>query len=229
MNSMHCVILVAGFGTRMGELTKDCPKPMLQINEKPKLAYSIEILPEEITDVILIVGYLKEQIIDFFGDKFDGRQMHYTEQIKFNGTAGAVALAGDLIDDKILVIMGDDLYSKEDLKKFLQYNQSLLAFETHKAQQFGLVDIDFENNLTSVVERPHDKDDGLVNTGAYVLSKEYFNTSMVKISEKEYGLPQTLMSMYPKYKTYVVTTNKWQSIGSPKDLDIAQKRIDEFI
>ncbi len=226
---MYVVILAAGFGTRMGELTKDCPKPMLQIKGKPKLAYSIEILPEEITDVILIVGYLKEQIINFFGDKFDGRQMHYVEQLEFNGTAGAVALADEFIDDKALVIMGDDLYSREDLKILLQYNQSLLAFETQKAQQFGLVDVDSEGNLISVVERPHDKNKGLVNTGAYVLSKEYFNTLMVKISEKEYGLPQTLMSMYPKYKTRIVTTNKWQSIGSPEDLDIAQKRIDEFI
>jgi len=87
---MYCVILAAGFGTRMGELTKDCPKPMLQING-----------------------------------------------------------------------------------------------------------------------RPHDKNKGLVNTGAYVLSKKYFSAQMVKISEKEYGSPQTLMSMYPKNKTHVVSTHKW--------------------
>ena len=226
---MYCVILVAGFGTRMGELTKDCPKPMLQIKGRPKLAYSIEMLPDNITDVVLIVGYLKKQIIDFFGDEFDGRRMHYVEQLEFNGTAGAVALARDFVDDKVLVIMGDDLYSREDLKKLLEYKQSLLAYEADCAKRFGLVEVDNDNNLIAVVERPHDKNKGLVNTGAYVLSKEYFKTLMVKISDKEYGLPQTLVSMYPKNKTHVVTTHKWQSIGSPEDLEIAQKRINEFI
>ncbi len=226
---MYCVILVAGLGTRMGALTKDCPKPMLKIKDKPKLAYSIEMLPDEITDVVLVVGYLKEQIIDYFGNNFDRKNIHFVEQKEFNGTAGAVSLVRDIVNDKTLVIMGDDLYCKKDLKKLMQYNQSLLAYETNQAERFGLVDVDKDNNLLNVIERPHDKIKGLVNTGAYVLSKEYFDVEMVQISQKEYGLPQTLVSMYPEVKTKVVTTKKWQSIGSPEDLEIAQIRIDEFI
>ena len=226
---MKCIILASGLGTRMGELTKKTPKAMLIINNKPKLAWSIEMLPREIEEVILVVGYLKEQIIDFFGLEFNNRKIHYVEQRELNGTAGAVALAQDFIDGKVLAIMGDDLYDREDLRKLLEYEQSLLAYKTNNAKRFGLVDMDSDNNLIAVVERPHDKNKGLVNAGAYVLSKEYFNTSMVKISEKEYGPPQTIVSMYPKNKTHIVTTNKWQSIGSPKDLEIAQKRIDEFI
>lgn len=76
---MHCVILVAGFGTRMGKLTENCPKPMLQINGRSKLAYSIEMLPDEITDVVIVVSYLKEQIIDFFGNEFNNRKIYYIE------------------------------------------------------------------------------------------------------------------------------------------------------
>ena len=228
---MQSIILVAGLGTRMGDLTKDCPKPMLKIKNKPKLAYSIESLPDEITEVILVVGYLKEQIIDFFGDNYAGREIIYVEQKKFNGTAGAVELARDLIgdNDKFLVTMGDDLYDRKDLEKLLQEDQDLLAYETNQADQFGLVDVDREGNLISVVECPHNKKNGLVNTGAYVLSAEYFKIPMVLISNNEYGLPQTLVSMYPEHKTKVVSTNKWQSIGNPKDLKIAEKRIGEFL
>ncbi len=226
---MYCVILAAGLGTRMGKFTKDCPKPMLKIKNKPKLAYSIEMLPDEITDVVLVVGYLKEQIIDYFDNNFDGKNIHFVEQKEFNGTAGAVSLARDIVNDNILVIMGDDLYYKKDLEKLMQYNQSLLAYETNQAERFGLVDVDKNNNLLNVVERSHDKIKGLINTGAYVLSGEYFSVDMVQISQKEYGLPQTLVSMYPEVKTKVVTTKKWQSIGSPEDLEIAQTRINEFI
>lgn len=226
---MYCVILVAGFGTRMGELTKNCPKPMLQIKEKPKLAYSIRALPNEITDIILVIGYLGSQIKDFFGSSYDGKHIHYVEQIEFNGTAGAVSLTEDIIDDKFLVIMGDDLYDKKDLEKLTKYDQSLLAYETTHAEQFGLVDVDEVGNLVSVVERPHNQSSGLVNTGAYVLSKAYLDVPMVRISAKEYGLPQTLVSMYPNTKTKVIKTKKWQSIGTPEDLKSAQAKIEEFI
>jgi len=227
--NMYCAILAAGFGNRMGNLTENCPKPMLKIKDRPKLAYSIEMLPDEITDVVLVVGYLKEQIINFFGDEFDGRKIHYIEQVKFDGTAGAVGLARDFVDDKVLVIMGDDLYDKKDLEKLMKCEQGLLAYETSQAEQFGLVDVDQNDNLRGVVERPHDKSNGLVNTGAYFLSQKYFEAEMVQISKTEYGLPQTLVSMYPEIKTKVVTTKKWQSIGTPEDLELAQKRIDEFI
>lgn len=226
---MYSVILAAGLGTRMEELTEDCPKPMLKIKDRPKLAYSIEMLPDEVTDVVLVVGYLKEQIIEFFGDEFDGKKIHYVEQDVLNGTAGSVHLVKNIVKDNFLVIMGDDLYDKKDLERLMKYDQSLLAYETDSASQFGLVEIDEDNNLFNVVERPHDKKDGLVNTGAYMISQKYFDTPMVKISEKEYGLPQTLVSMHPEVKTKVITTKKWQSVGSPEDLEIAQTKIDEFL
>ncbi len=226
---MKAIILAAGLGTRMGELTKDCPKTMLLIEGQPKLVYSIKSLPQEIEEVIIIIGYLGEQIKRFFGNEYDGRKITYITQENLNGSAGAVILAKDKITEKVLVIMGDDLYDKDDLKEILKYDQALLAYETDKAEKFGLVGIDKDGYLTEVVERPHGKTKGLVNTGAYVLSPEYFKMPMVPISDKEFGLPQTLVSMYPKYKTKVIKTKKWQPVGSPSELALARERIKEFI
>jgi len=227
---MKAIILAAGLGTRMKDLTKDTPKPMLPIKGKPKLAYSLEILPEEITEVIFIVGYLQEQIREFFGKEYAGKKIKYIVQEELNGTAGAVALAKDEVgSEKVLVLMGDDLYVKKDIKEMLQYDQALLAYETDQAEQFGLVDVDNEGYLTAVVERPHNKTEGLVNTAAYVLSPEYFNTPLVSISETEFGLPQTLVKMYPEHKTKVVRTDKWLPIGSPEDLEIVQEKIKDFL
>jgi bifunctional UDP-N-acetylglucosamine pyrophosphorylase/glucosamine-1-phosphate N-acetyltransferase len=227
---MKVIILAAGLGTRMKDLTKDTPKPMLPIQGKPKLAYTLEILPEEITEVIFIVGYLQEQIREFFGEEYAGKKIKYIVQEKLNGTAGAVALAKDEIgSEKVLVMMGDDLYNRKDLEKILQYEQALLAYETDEAEQFGLVDTDKDGYLTAVVEKPHNKTKGLVNTAAYVLSPEYFNTPLVAISETEFGLPQTLVKMYPEHKTKVVRTTKWLPIGSPEDLEIAQEKVKDFL
>lgn len=227
---MYCVILAAGLGTRMGILTENCPKPMLLIHEKPKLAYSIEILPDVVTDVVLVVGYLKEQIMEYFGERYEGRRIHYVMQNNYDGTAGAVRLCNDVIDEeRFLVIMGDDLYMRDDLQKLFEHDQSVLAYNTMQAENFGLVDIDTEFYLTGVIERPHNKKEGLINTGAYFLNRKYFDAQTVKISDKEYGLPQTLVSMYPACKTKVVEANDWLAIGTPQDLQRAQKEIFTFI
>jgi len=207
----------------MGKLTDSCPKPMLPIKDRPKLVYTLENLPEEINEVILVIGYLGEQIRNFFGDEYSGLRIKYVEQKELNGSAGAVALTENFITDKFLVLMGDDLYLKDDLEKMLVYDWALLAYETNRAEQFGLVSVDKNDYLTSVIERPHNQKSGLVNTGAYVLSPEYFKTPLVPISKTEFGLPQTLVSMYPKIKTKVIKTKSWQPVGSPDDLIRAEE------
>ena len=226
---MQAVILAAGRGERMGKLTENCPKPMLLIKNKPKLAWTLENLPEEISEVILIIGYLGEQIKNFFGEEYASRKIKYVEQKKLNGSAGAVRLAQSLVKGKFLVSMGDDLYLKSDLEKMLKEDWAILVKEVLGAEQFGLVSQDKNGYLTSVVERPHNKKEGLINTGAYVLQPEFFQAKLVSISETEYGLPQTLVSMYSKYKTKLIKATKWQSVGSPEDLKLAKARIGEFV
>ncbi len=226
---MQVVILVAGRGERMGKLTENCPKPMLLIKNKPKLAWTLENLPKEITEIVLVVGYLGEQIKNFFGKEYAGRKIKYVEQKKLNGSAGAVRLAQSLIQGKFLVLMGDDLYLKSDLERMLKEDWAILVKEVQNAERFGLVSQDKNGYLTGVVERPHKQKEGLVNTGAYVLQPEFLQTKPVPISETEYGLPQTLVSMYPKCKTKLIKATKWQPVGSPEDLKLAEERIGEFI
>ncbi len=226
---MQAVILAAGRGERMGKLTKNCPKPMLLIKNKPKLAWTLENLPKEISEVILVIGYLGEQIKNFFGEEYAGRKIKYVEQEKLNGSAGAVRLAQPLIQGKFLVLMGDDLYLKSDLERMLKEDWAILVKEVQNAERFGLVSQDKNGYLTGVVERPHNQKEGLINTGAYVLQPEFFQAKLVPISETEYGLPQTLVSMYSKYKTKLIKATKWQPVGSPEDLKSAEKKIWEFI
>lgn len=144
-----------------------------------------------------MVGYLQEQVKDFFGQEYKGRKITYVEQEIFNGTAGAVDLVKNLIleDEKFMVIMGDDFYQKSDLEKLLKYDYSVLALYLEDAKEFGLLGSDENNFLTSVIEKPHVEEKGSVNIAAYMLSKEYFNTNMVPISDTEFGLPQTLVKM----------------------------------
>lgn len=225
---MQAVILAAGRGVRMGKLTEDTPKPMLHIRGIPKLVYTLRALPNEVTEVIFVVGYLGEQIREYFGDIFEGKKIRYAEQEKLNGTGGAMHLVKNLVRGEFLVIMGDDLYLKEDLEKLIDHDFAVLACEMEDSSQFGVLQVDVNGGLVGILEKPHDPDMKLVNTGAYMLSESFFDYSLVPISEMEYGLPQTLMSMRDEHETAVETTKTWFPIGNPEALAEAQKRIDEF-
>lgn len=226
---MQCVILAAGRGVRMGRFTDTCPKPMLPINGKPKLVYSIEHLPREIDEVILIIGYLGEKIRKYFGDTFDNRRIRYVEQKELAGTGGAIHLVKDIVDDRFLVTMGDDLYLKSDLEKLMCYDLAILAKEVEDSSLFGVLESDDHGKLVAIHERPHNPEFHLVNTGAYMLSTIFFDYPLVAISEKEFGLPQTLVEMKDKQNIHVQKAQDWFPIGDPEALQKAQDEIKKFL
>ena len=220
---MQCVILAAGRGTRMGDLTIDTPKPMIEVSGVPMLAHKINMLPQSITEVILVVGYKQHIISDYFGDTWGGRNILYVEQQELNGTAGAIHLVKDLVHDAFLVTMGDDLYATQDIEKLMKNPLALLGYYTKDAASFGLVTIDEQSNLMGVVERPHKLGEGLVNTGAYILNTDFFQYDPVQISETEFGLPQTLVKMSLNYPVKVEVTTHWLPFGNPDDLALAEQ------
>lgn len=226
---MQAVILAAGRGTRMKNLTDDIPKPMLQIKGKPILAYGIESLPREVSEVILIVGYLKEKIMDFFGDSYDGRNIKYVIQDKLNGTGGALHLARDLLKGKFLVIVADDLYLKSDLEKMIENDFAVMTFEVSDPERFGIIKTDESGKIVDIVEKPKMQGRALANVGAYVMDKRFFEHPLFDLGNGEYGLPQTLMQMRSVVEIKFVKAQKWFPVGNPQDLEKAQEIISEFI
>ena len=85
---MQCVILAAGKGTRMRPLTEHTPKPLIKVCGKPILQHIVEALPAEIDELILVVGYLEEQIRTFCGAEFCGRKVKYVTQGNSAGGTG---------------------------------------------------------------------------------------------------------------------------------------------
>ena len=229
---MKAVILAAGRGTRMGELSKSTPKPLLKINGKPKLAYTVEQLPDEITEVVFIVGYLGEQIKNYFGSEYSNKKISYVEQTKLDGTGGAVMLAKSIIgNSKFLVLMGDDLYLKSDLEKMLKYDFAALAYKVEDTANYAISKTDDDGFLIEVIETPHNEKSGDANTGAYMLSPEFFDWKLIPKQEgsDEYGLPQTLAKNKGDNKIKVISTEKWFPIGDPQALEKSQEIIHEFV
>jgi NDP-sugar pyrophosphorylase family protein len=107
------LILAGGEGTRLKPITEKIPKPMVEINGKPFIEYQFELLARNrITDVILCVGYLWEHIKEYFGDSYttsSGKKLklRYSVEPHLVGTAGAIILAKNLVNNHFFVIYGD--------------------------------------------------------------------------------------------------------------------------
>jgi len=208
----------------MGDLTNNSPKPMLKINGRPILEYVFNSLPEEISEIIFVIGYKGDLIKSHFGGERNGKKIRYAVQEDLNGSAGALCQVKDLLQDKFLVLNGDDLYQKADLEKLIKNKPpAFLAKEVDKPGRFGVCKTDSDGNLAEIIESgmPRDENAKLVNTGAYFLNKEFFNYPLVKKSanpaEKEFGLPQTLAAMAKDYKIKAEKAQFWQPIGYPED------------
>lgn len=232
---MQLVILAAGKGTRMRPITKDIPKPMVPLLGKPKLEYTLDTLPKEINEVIFVVNYLAEQIISHFGNEYGGRKISYVSQKKLNGTGGAIHACKDILQGNFIVMMGDDLYHSDDVRRIIGHELAILAFETQKSGRFGRVIEDRKGNFIGIIENRGislescKRDGALINTALYALNQDFFSHELVAISDKEFGLPQTLAKMANEHKVKVLRTKKWIPLGKVDDIVVAEKSLKEFL
>ena len=119
------VILCGGLATRLRSLTKDTPKSMIQIKSKPFLEYQIEELKRHsITDIVLCVGYLSDQIEKYFGngEKFGVNICYSSDKKSPLGPIGALKKAGSLLNDSFFTLYGDS-YVFVDFNKVYSYFQ----------------------------------------------------------------------------------------------------------
>lgn len=221
---MKAVILAAGRGTRLRPLTYHVPKPLIRVGGQALMEYNIKKLPREIDEVILVVNYLKEQIINYFGDEFDGREIRYVTQKNMLGTGHAVKICKEYLNDKFLVLMGDDIYDSEDIEECIKTDGCMLVKEIRGKFNGGRIKFDKNGLLEDIIEGIHNRDSSFVNTGLCVINENYFNYDLVPINKgKEYGLPQTLVKMAKDYPIEIKKANFWHQINDIKGLESFKK------
>lgn len=113
---MQGLILAAGMGTRLGEYTKEVPKVMMEIDGKPLLFAALQRLYEQgVTETIIVVGYKKEYIIERCGDSYKEMKLTYVVNDRYATTNNVYSfyLASQHLNDEVLMVEGDLLFSKE--------------------------------------------------------------------------------------------------------------------
>jgi NDP-sugar pyrophosphorylase family protein len=226
-STMQLVILAAGRGKRMNALTENMPKPMLSVLGQNLIERKLQVLPTTIDEIIIVIGYLGDQIKSHFGDSWKGIPVRYVIQKENTGTGKAVWEAKPFLRANFMVMMGDDLYSKEDVEQCASNGWAVLVEKVDRSKTGAKVLLDAKGNLETILEGSPLESGMLNNAGLYVLGTEFFNYPLVKKdpTSEEYGLPQTLIAASKDFKVRVVESKNWHQITSPEDLERVAKLI----
>ncbi len=227
---MKAIILAAGRGVRLRPYTHITPKPLLKINGKRIIDYTLDILPQEIDEVIIVIGHLKWRMKWHLGEKHEHQKITYIVQKDKKGTAHALYLCKSFLKKKerFLVLFGDNIYTKKDIEKCLKHKLSILAKEIENPKKFGVLTFDKNHHLKEIIEKPDNPPTNLVNCGVFVLNRKIFNYRMEAISRKEFGLPQTIVKMAQDYPIKIVKASFWIPVGYPGDLKNAKAQLKDI-
>jgi NDP-sugar pyrophosphorylase family protein len=216
----QAVIMAGGLGTRLSPLTREIPKPMLQVGAKPILETIIDQLKSYgYKNIIICLNYKAGVIKNYFRDGSDfGVFIKYINEEKRLGTAGAIRLAKKYLDKPFFVINGDIL-TKLNFEQFMQFHikmNNAITIGTKKYEMeipYGVVDIKDES-VISICEKP--TLDFFVSGGLYCLNPE----TLEHIPENEYFDITQLISSYIQANNKVGSfpiTEYWMDIGQMED------------
>ncbi len=225
---MQAVILAAGEGKRMLPLTLARPKPLIEVLGKPILAHIIDALPQEITDVILVVGYKQEMIKEYFGNAYNGLSLSYVTQEKPEGTLKALELARPYLSGRFLLLNADDIHGTEALVEALMHPLALIVAPHSEPQKFGVVSRNEDGNLAGIVEKPEHPPTDLVSTGAMVLDERVFSYTVLPSPGGEYYLPLAVTELAKDAPIAVVVQKTWIPLGCPEDIAPAEERLQKI-
>lgn len=222
---VDAVIMAGGRGKRLKPLTDNVPKPMLKIGNKPIIEYNIDRLISYGVEIIYIsVNYLKEQIIDCFGDGSEkGVTIRYIEEDKPLGTVGALSLVEKFKHDVLLT--NSDLFTNIDYEDFylaFHYQQADMAIASVPYTvniPYAILEEE-ENIIKRIKEKPSNTH--YANAGIYLLRKELINEIPKNIFSNMTDLIQ--VTIYNNKKIiHNPLIGYWIDIGKKEDLDKAKE------
>ncbi|MEZ4838944.1 nucleotidyltransferase family protein [Flavobacterium sp.] len=223
----YVVIMAGGLGSRLGDLTRNVPKPMLQIKGKPMVEYIIESFKNQgFNKFIFCINYKKEYIQDYFSDGNKlGVSIEYIEEQTRLGTAGALSLIKkNKFEVPFFVVNGDVISNIDylDLIDFYTLSKAdavMCVKEMSHTNPYAEVEYDEHFNLLDLKEKPTKKFD--INLGIYLLNEkvrqllpenEFFDMPSLFIKAKE-----------SKLNVKVFRANDdWMDIGLPTDYKAIQ-------
>jgi len=225
------VVLAAGRGTRMRELTVDLPKPMIEVRGKPVLQHIIEGLRDAgVRDFLIIVGYRADAVQNFFGDGSRYNiQIQYATQVVQDGTGRVVDLARNFAGESSFVLnYGDILIDPTNYKRLLDLPDDVEAIISvtrgEDTSKGGAVFLNERMELVDLREKPKpgEATSPWYNAGIYALRPSIFDfTAKLKRSPRgEYELTDAIRALATSGKKVqaLELIGQWTDVRDPEIL-----------
>lgn len=225
------VIMAGGFGRRLGNLTREVPKPMLRVGKKSVLENLIDTFSDHgFRRFYISVHYKFEIIKEYFGDgSAFGVEIEYLEEEKPLGTAGCLSMIPEILAEPFFVINGDIL-TAVNFEELLAFHQQNLADGTMCVRKYdvqipyGVVNIS-GRDILSLSEKPVHSFH--VNSGIYVLGPD-----MIYMVPKHefYNMTSLFEDMIRQNKKAVSyeLLDYWMDVGRPKDFEKVKNDLSGF-
>jgi dTDP-glucose pyrophosphorylase len=225
------VILAAGRGTRMRELTAELPKPMIEVRGKPVLQHIIEGLRDAgVRQSLIVVGYRADAVRQFFGDgSRHNIRIQYTTQTVQDGTGRVVDLSRDFVEEcPFILSYGDILVDPANYKRVANLPENVEAIVTvtrgEDVSKGGAVFVNDQMELVDLREkaRQGEPTSPWYNAGIYAFRPGIFEfTAKLKPSPRgEYELTDAIRDLAQSGKKVkaLELTGEWADVRDPEIL-----------
>lgn len=224
--TIKLIVLSGGLGTRLGPLTRETPKPMLQVAGRPFLAHVLDrIQLPELSGIVLAVGFQWQKISSYVGHHWNGIPIQYAVEKLPLGTGGAIKNAMDMVDgDEALIVNGDTLFDI-DLPSFIRFARAKNAHvcialrKVEDCSRYGRVTVGPNGEMLTFGEKGY-KDAGLINGGIYYLRSHCLDG----IKAESFSFESDFLSLQqPGHSIYGMPFDDYFiDIGIPSDLQRAE-------
>lgn len=239
---MKAIILAAGYATRLHPLTKDKPKPLLEVKGKLIIEHIIGKLEEldELQEIFIVTNnkffeHVQQWLSGFNSTK---KIKIIDDQTKSNedrlGAIGDInfVIEKENINDDLLVIAGDNLFELsliDVVNLFKEKNSSVVAVydvkDTELSKKYGIVTMDEDNKIINFEEKPDKPKSTLASTGIYIYTKDILKDIREYIKGHDADKPGSFLEwLYQKRDIYCfVSKERWYDIGSFEQLEEAKR------
>jgi D-glycero-alpha-D-manno-heptose 1-phosphate guanylyltransferase len=226
---VKAIILCGGRGTRLGSLTRDLPKPLIDVAGRPFLEYVLDqLLSEQVDEFVLAAGFRWQKIRDVIGDEWRGVKVTYSIEQEPLGTGGAIKRALMHVGaTEALVVNGDTLlkFDAGALAKFAKNRNAdigVVLTMVPDTGRFGKVIVDHDGRVISFDEK-WPSSVGLINSGLYYIKSSVLDAIAGKAFSLETDILRTSCSRLAIYG--LPTSAYFVDIGIPLDLERAQDEL----
>ena len=224
---MDGIILAGGEGTRMRPLTLTRPKPLLPLQNRSILEWSLMSLRGIVERVLVVAHYLKAQIAEFMARQSLFADYALVEQLpRPLGTGHALQCCRDFLrSDDFLVINGDDLFSWSALSELSRQRYGILSARRRDYERYGVIVRNAAGDFHAIDEKPprgRYAAPAPCSIGAYKFRADVFDYRLEKTARGEYEISDYMTAAARDHTVTVVDSPFWLPIGDPAALEAAQ-------